>query len=246
MVRYSNRKIKLIFISFLLISLFNCKSSSKSKSVTDPDPNTNGNSNIYDVNANGIPKFVNTDYIALNKINSISRFRSSVGHSYFDDFETCQSMKHYFMPKNSVDWSNVKIYSPVTGTVSQVRSDELGSQVRIQSDVQPAFFFILFHVNLMNPITVGDTLTEGQQLGTHISVQTFSDIAIGVNTPNGWKLVSYFDVMTDVLFQTYQARGMAARDDAIVSQTARDADPLTCDGETFVTFGNLENWVVLN
>lgn len=231
----------LLFLS--IIFFLTCKNSDNGNNITDPN---NGNDNIYDVIANGIPKFVNTNYIQLNKIKQISRFRSSVGHSYTDDFETCRSMKHYFMPKNSVNWSGVKIFSPITGTVVEVRSDNQGSQVRIQYQEKPAFFFILFHVNIMNPTAVGDTLTEGQQLGTHISANTFSDIAVGVNTPEGWKLVSYFDVMTDALFQTYQARGATSRGNLIISQAARDADPLTCNGEQFVITGNLANWFVLN
>jgi hypothetical protein len=73
-----------------------------------------------------------------------------------------------------------------------------------------------------------------------------SDIAVGVNTPGGWKLVSYFDVLTDSLFQSYQAAGVSSRDSLIISKEARDADPLTCSGETFTGSGTLENWVIIN
>jgi hypothetical protein len=155
-------------------------------------------------------------------------------------------MKHYFDPKSngSVDWSTVQIFSPVSGTVSQIWEGWAGTTVRIKSEEYPAFYFIIFHVNLTNPLNVGDLVTAGQQLGTQ--AHTGSDIAVGVDTPNGWKLVSYFDVMTDSLFQDYQARGLSSRDDAIISKEARDADPLTCDGEEFTDSGNLENYVVLN
>ena len=37
-----------------------------------------------------------------------------------------------------------------------------------------------------------------------------------------------------------------SRDDFIIPREARDADPLTCEGEEFTVGGNLENWVVLN
>jgi hypothetical protein len=72
-----------------------------------------------------------------------------------------------------------------------------------------------------------------------------SDIAVGVATPTGWRLISYFDVMTDSLFATYQARGMKARTEAIITREARDADPLTCTGEAFESPGNLPNWIML-
>jgi hypothetical protein len=158
-------------------------------------------------------------------------------------------MKHYYQPieiNGSIDWSTVQMFSPVSGTVSKIWEGWAGTQVQIKSEEYPAFFFIIFHVNLTNPLNVGDLVTAGQQLGTHIESHYSSDIAVGVDTPSGWKLVSYFDVMTDSVFQDYQARGLSSRDDAIISKEARDADPLTCDGEEFTDSGNLENWVVLN
>jgi hypothetical protein len=203
----------------------------------------------YDVGANGIPKFVSVNYIELVSIARISKFRSGVGHDYSDNFESCRSMKHYFQPNNSVDWSTIKIFSPVNGTISKIEAESLsngGTQVQIESKDYPAFYFIIFHVNLTNPLNVGDSVTAGQQLGTHIGSVTTSDIAVGVNTPSGWKLISYFDVIMDSVFQDYQVRGISVRTDAIISKVARDADPLTCNGESFTNSGNLENWITLN
>jgi hypothetical protein len=157
-------------------------------------------------------------------------------------------MKHYFQPSNIVNWASIQIRSPAAGTVSRLDQEQLagsGTQIRIKSRDFPAFYFILFHVQTNNPISVGDSVSAGQLLGTHVGIQTTSDIAVGVNTPTGWKLISYFDVMTDSLFATYQARGMNARTDVIISKEARDGDPLTCNGETFQGPGNLPNWVTL-
>ena len=157
-------------------------------------------------------------------------------------------MKHYYFvskSNGSVDWSTVQMFSPVSGTVPQIWEGWADTTVRIKSEEYPAFYFNIFHVNLTNPLNVGDLVTAGQQLGTGAHSMS-SDIAVGVSTPSGWKLVSYFDVMTDSVFQDYQARGLSSRDDAIISKEARDADPLTCDGEEFADSGNLENWVVLN
>jgi len=231
---------KSYLILFLLICMALAASCSKSK------PTSNTKDDTYDVDANGIPKFVTVDYIELEKIYQISKFRSSEGHDYWDDFEKCRSLKHYFQPKDTVDWSSIKIFSPVKGTVSKVDSEWAGIQVRIKSESYPAFYFIIFHINLTNPLDIGEKINLGHQLGTHIGSQTMSDIAVGVNTPKGWKLVSYFDVMTDSLFQTYQARGLSSRNDVIISKEARDADTLTCAGETFIEWGHLENWVILN
>lgn len=199
----------------------------------------------YDVDTNSIPKFVETDFIPLPTITRISKFRSGAGHDYSDDFESCRSMKHYFVPKDDIDWTTITISSPVTGTVSGIWQEWAGSQVWIVSTEQPAFEFRIFHVNPTVTLNIGDSSVEGQQIGTHASTETVSDIAVSVSTPKGKKLVSYFDVMTDLLFVSYQSRGLTTRDDVIISQAERDADPLTCNGEEFENSGNLENWVTL-
>jgi hypothetical protein len=199
----------------------------------------------YDVNAYGIPKFVDVDYIELNTIDKISRFRSGIGHDYSDDFESYRNMKHYFQPYSSIDPFKVKIYSPVSGNILKIFEEWAGTQIQIQSNDHPAFFFSIFHVNLIYSFNVHDFVIAGQLLGTHIGSQTMSDIAVGVYTPNGWKLVSYFDAMTDSLFQAYQARGLNSRDDIIISKAERDADPLICKGDTIKTLGILKNWVIL-
>src|SRR5262249_17234372 len=43
--------------------------------------------------------------------------------------------------------------------------------------------------------------------------------------------VSYFDVMPDAIFATYQARGLTSRADVIISRADRDAHPLQCGGK---------------
>jgi len=201
---------------------------------------------VYNIETNGIPKFVDVNYIELEKIERISKFRSSEGHDYSDDFESCRSMKHYYSPYDTLIWNDVKVYSPVAGTISRIREEWAGTQLEIRSEEYPAITFVLFHMDLLEQPKVGDKLTKGQQLGTHIGTQTTSDIAVGVNTNKGYRLVSYFDVMSDSLFQKYQVRGVTSRADAIISKEDRDADPLSCDGETFTSRGTLENWVVLN
>ncbi len=192
-----------------------------------------------------IPHFVGTEYIELDKIGRISKFRSSVGHDYHDDFEQCRSMKHYFEPKSSVDWSGIKLVAPVSGTVSRMFEEWAGTQVQIQSKKYPTIFFIIFHIHLAAPLQIGDTLTAGQLLGTHIGSQTMSDMAVGVTTDKGWELISYFDVLNDSLFQQYQSRGVTKRSDMIITKDMRDADTLKCAGDAFLGSGAIEDWIVL-
>ncbi len=198
----------------------------------------------YDIDADGIPRFAGANYIALDKIGRISKFRSGEGHDDSDSFESCRNMKHYFDPE-SEDPSTVGIFSPVDGTIIGT-IEEGGTSFGISPDENGAFYFVIFHVDLAAPLNPGDVVTAGQQLGTHSEAVQASDILVGVHTPDGLKLVSYFDVMTDSLFASYQARGMNSRSDAIISKEERDADPLACDDSEFADSGNLEGWVTLD
>jgi hypothetical protein len=58
-------------------------------------------------------------------------------------------------------------------------------------------------------------------------------------------LVSWFETMTDELFASYAARGVATRSSAVIARADRDNNRLTCDGETFVGASTLENWLTL-
>ncbi len=241
MLNYMIVKMDKKYVAFFLLVILMMGCNKKTGGITSLS-----NEDTYDVDRKGIPKFVAADYIELGKIARISKFRSSEGHDYSDDFEHCRSMKHYFNPKDNIDWSTIKIFSPVRGTVLKIFQEWAGTQIQIRSKEYPAFFFIIFHVNLISPLNVGDTITVGELLGTHIGSQTMSDIAVGVSTPGGWKLISYFDVMTDSVFQNYQLRGLNSRADVIISKAERDANSLTCNGDTFTNSGTLENWVMLN
>jgi len=205
--------------------------------------------NPYNSFLYGLPKFIVNNYIELDKIDSISRYRSGVGHSYSDSYESCRSLKHYFKPRYDVDWASVKIYAPVNGTVINMFPDSIwGTQVWIMPVGMPAFNITLFHVNLMVPLGIGSSVVSGQQIGTHYGPQTTSDIAIQINAPNNtFQRVSYFDVITDKLFGCYMSRGVMTRDTLIISKAARDADPLLpCNGQQFWYSGTIPNWVQLH
>ena len=212
------------------------------------DANNNTTNDIWDIDKDGIPKFVNTNYIELSKIYMISKYRSSIGHDYSDSFEQCRSLKHYFQPKDNVDWTTVKIYSPVSGTITRVEQESVGgTKIEIASDDYPAFRISIFHINLQGTRAVDDKVSAGEQLGTHIGSQTYSDISVIVNDPTKQgRMVSWFDIITESVFNEYSARGINSRAEVIISKSERDANPLTCSGDTFTSSDPLENWVYLN
>jgi len=216
----------------------------------------------YDLDTKNIPQFVEKDFTQLSKIEKISKFRSGFGHSYTDGNETCRSMKHYYNPFQEFRNNNmVEIYSPVDGIITSVVNDGHGAsiglnnkEIQIKPDDQPAFIFILFHCDIISvAIASGKRVQAGELLGYgrlyYDDLQqyvTSFDIAVSVNTPAGMRLISYFDVLTDQVFNEYVSRGANARSDFVITREARDASPLQCNGETFLNIGNLENWVTLN
>jgi hypothetical protein len=224
-------------IFILLLMLSSCAAQSTAPVESEPVvfPSSNADTTLI----------INAGYIEVDKVDRVSKFRSGIGHDSPDDFEQCRSMKHYFMMKDTVDWSKVKIYSPVQGTVVQLIEEWAGTQVQIQPTARPLFTIRIFHIVLQKALHVGDQLAEGQLLGTHIGSQTYSDIAIGCATPTGWRQRSYFALINDSLFSQYIARGAVSRLDFVIPKEARDADPLNCNGEAFGTEGTLENWVRL-
>jgi len=236
---YSNEILKRVCLFFLfsLIFFVTCNND-KDKEAKSED--------TWDIDKNGIPKFVKTDYIQLEKIYRISKFRSSVGHDYSDAFEDCRSMKHYFEPYGDLDWSTIKIYSPVTGKITRVEQEWAGTKIEIESEEHPAFRFSIFHINTPVSYNIDDQVSAGEELGTHIGIQTMSDIAVMVNDPTKQgRMISYFEVLTDAVFIGYSERGVSTREMLIISKEVRDSNPLFCNGDMFVSSDSLESWIIL-
>ncbi len=237
--KISEKRLPLLCVLFLCaFFLFGCS--------TDESKDTTHSSGDDDTNEDEPPPpFVDEPYIELAKISHISRFRSGIGHDYSDDFESCRSMKHYFVPKQGVDHSLVKIFAPVTGAIVRLDDGWAGTQVHIVSDAHPSMTFILFHVNTADLI-LGDMVNAGEQIGYHTGPETYSDIAIRFSNQDEWRLLSFFDLITDAHFERYKDRGLSSTGETIISQKERDASPLPCDGETFLDSGALENWIYLD
>ena len=194
----------------------------------------------YDLATLGPPKILSANYIDLSKIDRISRFRSTAGHSYVDGSgETCRSMKHYFVPPfEGVDWTDIDIYAPVSGT--------FGGAGLLPKDV-PSMAIQIFHW-IPDPGLRGRSwVNAGDHIGKHATFDTSSDIAISFGGKEDGILISYFDVITDDVFAQFQERGLMNREDAIITAAERDADPVPCEGELqFDVHGTIEDWIYLN
>jgi len=206
----------------------------------------------YDLETLGVPQLAVTGAIDLLRIGRVSRFRSGEGHDYSDELESCRSMKHYYEPKPGVRFDSIRLFSPFAGTVIGT-TDEWdgptlwkGQAVGIRPDGWPAFDFVVFHLDPRRHLAVGTRVVAGEQIGTSEKTSgTAADLAVGVHTPEGYRLISLFEVMTDAVFRRYRECGAGARTDFIIPRPERDAHPLDCVGEQFVDRGSLEGWVTL-
>lgn len=241
---------------------------------TIPEPVNEGV--CYDVDSEGIPTFVNTNFIELDKIEYIKRFRSGYGTSQSNDFESCRTMVHAFIPFEEY-WSvdrEIKVFSPVKGTIVKIgqplvndsgdwvyKDSKYLSSISIRPADFPAFIIKINYIDIsqMN-VYMGRSLSEGQhigyanlQLAHSVFKSPFISINIKVNTcPSNYeKKLSYFDVMTDKVFQEFKDRGATNREEFIISKEERDSHPLNCTydniANTFWIYekGDIPNWVYL-
>lgn len=200
------------------------------------------------------PKFIQADFIELDNIFSISKFRSGAGHDFSGSSgETCRSMKHYFNVQQSETlWRQmeaysqtgifpdpdpataIKIFSPVDGKITAIKSEQrpIGQQIWIKPSSHPQVTIRLFHIYPLPNVTKGMKVRAGEQIGT---IGAYQNTDIAVQTGIGWNVhfYSYFSVMPDTIFSTYQARGVKERSDLLISKEYRDAHPLECNGEQF-------------
>jgi hypothetical protein len=158
---------------------------------------------------------ITSNYMSLDNMKSVSKFRSGAGHEFVDDFETCRSMKHYYSFLDATDFSTrdaAEIYAPFDGVITATSVEELGVMFHIQSIDYPSIWVELFHVELDPTLEVGDTVTSGQQIGTHYAYEVSggnSDIAIWVRRPDGYRLISQFEVMSAGVLAEFTARGVS-------------------------------------
>jgi len=229
----------------------------------------------YDIDKEGIPKFIDSHFIDLDKIEYIKRFRT-YGSDSSDDFESCRSMNNCFLAFEEFKKPNeVEVYSPITGEITNIvqtwvnSSGQWGIQtkdyltkVTIRYSENPAFLIKITFVDIRSTnLKVGMQVLEGQKLGyVNMDVigtsipESLSCIQIIVHTPSGVRYLSYFECMTDNLFEDFIDRGSSSRDDFIISKEERDADPLTCVYKTTLDSygvkwiyekGNIPSWVYL-
>jgi hypothetical protein len=139
-------------------------------------------------------KFVKHNFIEMDRIKRISKFRSGYGHDYSrGSGEECRSMKHYFWVdgtdpgrQHSPPWTNVKYFSPVDGVIQNLEfsenKDGKEAQFMIKSDEYPSVAFGFFHVALDIQFREGSKVEAGQNIGTIGSEDSHGEISVEIGT----------------------------------------------------------------
>ncbi len=167
-------------------------------------------------------------------IKRISRFRSVVGHPYYGGDQSklkCQSEKHYFDFYGNVSADSIVLSSPCYGTITVIRYEQMGDQIEIKPDATKYPYYkdkniavIIFHIRPDKPLHVGQKLFPGERLGTHYTLDTYSDIAVrDYDTPDT-TLSSVFEYMPPDIYALYGVYP----EQMIISQKERNEFPSFC------------------
>ena len=216
-----------------------------------------------DTDYNNPPVFVTADFIDLSKIDTISKFRSGVGHDYSGNGETCRSMRHYFgNSSKAAEFKNgdeklaaikgqpdpahaTDVFAPADGWILWISGEDtpVGNQVEIAADKGQGYHIRIDHMYPDKNVHSFMHVKAGQHIGLIHENQTI-DMTVFYVYRGSPRLVSYFQVMTDEVFARYQARGVASRNDFIIQKAVVDANPWKCSGGHKDTPSFAENYSV--
>jgi len=205
---------------------------------------------IKDTDYNNPPVFVTADFIDLSRIDTISKFRSGVGHDYSGNGETCRSMRHYFgnsskvtnvsdpseklkiMSQKPDPATGIEIYAPADGWLLNISGENtpVGKQIEFAPDNGQGYHIRLDHVYPDKGIHMFMRVKAGQRIGLINDGQAV-DMSVFYIYRGQFRLVSYFQVMTAQVFAKYQARGIKNRSDLIIPKEVVDANPWRCENQ---------------
>lgn len=199
-------------------------------------------------------KFIVANPLDLAQIESLSKYRSCMGHDFRapdlsgETEATPRSMKHYVRVKpefrGTID--KVSAFAPFDGEIS-VLDDDLGGvgdqQVWLTPDIKSPrqWHFVFFHLSLKPGLKKGSVVKAGGLIGTanlkHGPEQATDnfDIAVKFTRPMHRPAIDApFNHATQSVLSEYKTYGVNA-DDLIISEVERDA--AACPIDPNVDFG---------
>lgn len=219
------------------------------------------------------PPLLTANFVDLNQITKISKFRSCAGHVTVpqNGTESKNSMKHYFWVKSELIGTNaVKIYAPYDGYVSSIRSDpqeNLEGEIWIVPKRKLAMLpptgiwaFSVQHIVVRDDLKRGSEVKAGDILG-HAAIPSedrasfdivYAKPAIKPKMIDNWRspfsdLDSVFNRMSDEVFAIYQERGISTRDQMLITKEKRNMKQCEYQGggPYFSNQEDPDNWVTL-
>lgn len=188
-------------------------------------------------NNNSKPPTLTANFIDIEKVERISKFRSCQGHIVIptDESETKRNMKHYVIIKPEFRGKDtVKLYAPYDGWISGFFSntnDGLEGEIWLSNGNEWEFSFE--HIHVLPSINVGTRVKAGDLLG-YVPDKGFDVVyAVGASSQkviDGWnspfvKLDSAFLHMDAATFSQYQNLGVSNPETFIYTKDFRDNNP---------------------
>jgi len=228
---------------------------------------------LFVLSQNQPPPLLTTNFVNLDKIERISRFRSCAGHVTVpqNNREQRRNMKHYFWIKKSITTNDkpVEIYAPYNGFVSVLRSDSNeGLEGEIALVPKDVFVFLppigrwtfsVQHINVRQDLKRGKEVKAGELLGT-ATIRgegggsfdiVYAKFAPTLKKIDNWTdpfidLDSVFNHMSDSVFAQYQKKGVATKDDIVMLKEQRDQNLCQYQngGPYFENQEDPDNWVI--
>lgn len=186
----------------------------------------------------GTPPILTANFVDLDKVEKISKFRSCQGHTVVsqDESESKRSMKHYVrLNEQHKNTGKVGLYSPFDGYVMGMHSDpeeKLEGSISIGTK-NSAWEFTIEHINILSEIKNRQKVKAGELFG-YVPGDGFDVIysvyADEVKVIDSWtspfaKLDSIFNHMSNKAFAEYQKRGVENRNKFIYTREYRDSNP---------------------
>lgn len=219
------------------------------------------------------PPQITANFTDLDKIEKISKYRSCAGHVTVpqDERESRRSMKHYFWVKPEYNKSNtVEIFSPYDGYVSVLRSEpgqNLEGEIWIRAKSNLVFLppigvwqFSVQHIDVRKDLKRGSEVKAGELIGyAALSKErgdsfdiVYGKMSIIPKKIDNWTapfidLDSVFNQMSDEVFSKFKQKGIASKEDLIISKEKRDQTlcEYQGDGPYFNDQFAENNWTVL-
>lgn len=190
---------------------------------------------------------IQTNFVDMNKINSISKYRSCQGHVHVprNNLETKRNMKHYFFIKkqflNSDD--QVAIVAPFDGRLLFMPTGEIylfPQSTGLAIFPLTQWFLDFDHIKKLPNLKTGQSIQKGEILGYFDPSKgnnAFDVLVAVMGLPrkiDNWvspveKLDSVFNYMSDEVFEQYKLSGVENRNDFIIAKELRDANPCAYD-----------------